>query len=147
MRKMKLDVDTRLKVRRYLEYSLGEVTYRRDDETRLLSLLSDSLKDEVIKKINKIVLTTCEGLEKLLKKTFTEAFIEELMHFFRETIYSPGEVVFQVALMFFVRAKCYKEKRADDNALYMITAGTVDILLMSCGETLMKTLGVNISCE
>ena len=96
---MKLDVETRLKVRRYLEYSLGEVTYRRDDETKLLSLLSDSLKDEVIKKINKIVLTNCEGLERLLKKTYSESFIEELIYYFRETIYSPGEIVFQVHLI------------------------------------------------
>lgn len=98
MRKMKLDPETRAKVTKYLEYTLIEAKYRKDDETRLLSLLSDSLKDEVVKKINEGVLITCEPLKKLLKRTFSEVFIVEMTYFFTERVYSPGEQIFTVGL-------------------------------------------------
>ncbi len=96
MRKMKLDVETRLKVKKYLEYTLGEMTYRKDDENKLMSLLSESLKDETIRKINKGVLNNCESLDKLLKRTFTDSFLAELIYYFQEKIYSPGEIIYNV---------------------------------------------------
>jgi len=96
MRKMKLDVETRLKVKKYLEYTLGEMTYRKDDEQKLLSLLSESLKDETIRKINKGVLNNCEPLDKLLKRAFSDSFLAELIYYFQEKIYSPGEIIYHV---------------------------------------------------
>lgn len=96
MKQMKLDLETRQKVKKYLEYTLNEVSFRKDDETRLLGLLSDSLKDEVIKKINKGVLVNCESLERLLKKVFPDRFIMEMIYFFQEKIYSPGETIWVI---------------------------------------------------
>ena len=96
MRKMKLDPETRAKVTKYLEYTLIEASHRKDDEAKLLSLLSDSLKDEVVKKIHEGVLNTCETLKKMLKRTFSEVFIIEMTYFFTETVYSPGEQIFTV---------------------------------------------------
>lgn len=93
---MNLDRETKLKVKKYLEYTMNEVTFRKDDETKLLGLLSDTLKDEVVKKINKKVLENCEPLETLLKKTFSERFITEMIYFFHEKIFSPRETLFTV---------------------------------------------------
>lgn len=93
MRKMKLDVETRLKVRRYLEYTLGEVTYRKNDENKLLALLSQNLKDDVITKINRSVLLECERLERFLKDKLSEPIVYEMLYHFKERTYSPNELI------------------------------------------------------
>lgn len=92
MKRKRLSRGVQVRVRKYLEYILeGEMAHRQEEE-KLLKMLSVALKDEIVAEINVKALMDLS----VLSSSFTKRFLTVLATELKENTLSPEEVIFKV---------------------------------------------------
>lgn len=113
MNKRSVDSSLQIKARRYLEYVNRQEKLAYQKGESILSSLSFSLRDEILKNIYG---KTFKNDISFLGENFSEVFIESLMLRAREVSYAPEELI-------------YRKNENDDLSLFFITKGKVEIYL------------------
>lgn len=92
MKRKKLGWPVQIRVRKYLEYILqGEMSQRQEEE-KLLQMLSLPLKEEIVAEINVKALMDV----RVLSLSFTKRFLTTLAKELKEHTLSPQQVIFKV---------------------------------------------------
>ena len=94
MTRKRLSRGVQMRVRKYLEYILeGEMVHRQHEE-KLLGMLSEQLKDEIVAEINVKALMDL----KVLSLSFTQRFLAKLARELKDFTLSPEEIIFRVKI-------------------------------------------------
>lgn len=110
MQKKRVSNDIKIKIKRYLEYTLDHCNSLNMNESSLLNLLSDQLRNDIIVDINGRVLKSA----KLWKEQFSKSILVQTTFIMRELVFSPGEVII-------------REDVQDDSSIFFISQGSVEI--------------------
>ena len=102
--------DIKIKVKRYLEYTLDYRNTVQVNEDTLKEYLSDQLRNDIIIDINGKLLKSC----KIFKDHFTKPILVKTTFLMKERIYSPGEIII-------------REDIRDNQAICFISQGSVEI--------------------
>lgn len=110
MRKKNVSNEIKIKVRRYLEYTLDYDNTLRMNSSSVMDLLSEQLRNDIIVDINAKILRSC----KLWTEHFSKAILVQSTFVMQEFIYSPGETVL-------------REDILDDNSIFFISQGAIEL--------------------
>ena len=128
LRQNNLNLDLRIKIRNYLEYTWQEEKISNVEEAQEIinKRLSKSLKDELMLNSNGLVLKSIP----LLKKNFSEETLKQLSYEMTECNMTPGDVIYNI--------------NEFDDYLYIIRKGTVELFIETQKRndpfTVLKTL-------
>lgn len=124
----KIPLETRFKVRRYLEYIWDQFNMKTIGELEILQLLSESLREEIFVYTRGSMLTGC-----VIFKKFNAHFIQQIGKILEVHTFAPDDIMFEegekTLNMFFIRT--------GEIELYQQTTGTVIKVLKNgrfCGE-------------
>ena len=95
MKKRQVMKSVQIKVRKYLESSLDNDSLRLEDE-KLIELLSDNLKQELILNINGKILNKFHIFHGL----FSSKFLMKVAFLMKQVIYGANEDIFKVNLVY-----------------------------------------------
>ena len=123
MRHKNVSNDIKIKVRRYLEYTLDYNNKVRMNESSVMDLLSEQLRNDIVIDINGKILKAC----KLWKSHFSKTLLVQTTFLMQEQIFSPGEIII-------------REDTIDDCAIFFISQGAVE-LYNYYSFSLYETLG------
>ena len=93
MKKKQVNKELQIKIKKYLEYALNEETSLSVGESSIHSILSESLKKELINEIHGRVLMASP----LFYKVFDRSFLAKITYIMQEKLYSPEDMIFFVA--------------------------------------------------
>ena len=110
MTKKRVSNEIKIRVKRYLEYTLDYRNAAQMNEDSLLNLLSDQLRNDITVDINGKVLMAC----KILTDNFSRQLLLKTTFIMKELISSPGEIII-------------REDFADSNAIFFISQGSVEV--------------------
>lgn len=102
--------DVKVKVKRYLEYTLDYHNTIKMSENELMGMLSEQLRNDIIVDINSKILKAC----KLWTDHFSKTILVQTTFIMKEFVFSPGEVIF-------------REDIPDDCGIYFISQGSVEV--------------------
>ena len=137
MEKMKVSKPLRSKVMQYLNYMNENQRYGKLAEGHVFSVLSDSLKEEIVKDINGRALTE----NNIFAKNFDKSFLKILSNKLGETTVAPGEVIFDVLPITVIIVSNLSQETDKSCTLYLISSGIVEIYLRHC-DTVISHIGV-----
>ncbi len=113
LRRNSVDLDLRIKVRKYLEHLFSEEGAKEaDKEQHILNKLSNSLKEEVLIQINGRVI----GKFPFFQKNFNVDVIEKAAQVMRTVRYAPGDLIF-------------KEEDENNGSIYFLIEGEVELFV------------------
>ena len=92
MVKKEVSKKTQTKVRKYLDYILETENDNRIQDENILSILSENLKNEILREINGKVLRE----NALFHHNFGTKFLAVLYNHLEEITFTPSEVIFDV---------------------------------------------------
>ena len=129
MKQKGITFESKMRVRKYLEYICNEEKMGKfDEETKILNKLSDSLREELLLQGNGCVLRPL----KMFSSNFTESFLRAMVPLLNEVRFIPGDIIFM-------------KNDIDNKDLYIILKGKVDIFFESNktndNASILKTLG------
>ena len=110
MTKKRVSNEIKIRVKRYLEYTLDYRNTAQMDEDSLLNMLSDQLRNDIVIDINGKVLIGC----KLWTDNFSKQLLVKTTFIMKELITSPGEVI-------------VREDIADNSEIFFISQGSVEV--------------------
>jgi len=89
MRKKGITKELQIKIKKYLEYALTEESLIKANDDTIKSILSGSLRNELINQVYGTML----GTNSLLSKIFELSFLSKVTSIIQERFYSPEDVV------------------------------------------------------
>lgn len=92
MKKKQVPKELQIKIKKYLEYALNEETSLSVGENSIHSMLSESLKDELINEIHGRVLMATP----LFYRVFNRSFLAKVTYIMQEKLYSPEDMICMV---------------------------------------------------
>lgn len=111
MREKGINLQLQMRVRKYLEYIWKEEKIEKvEQESVVLSKLSDSLREELLLEANGPVIRDI----KLFSLNFSEEILRKVVSKMKEVLYTPGDIIF------------WKGK-TNDSSLYVIIKGEIEL--------------------
>lgn len=117
MKSKNIDFNLKIKIKNYLEYIWQEEKKNQKETQEIINKLSKSLREELLSNANgKIIKET-----PLLNRNFSEATLRQILSEMHELNLTPGDLI-------------YSENDVDDNNLYLIKDGEIDLYLEAHNE-------------
>ena len=120
-----INFELRMRIRKYLQYIWNEEKLEEiEQQTHVVSKLSDSLKEELLLEANGPYIRDI----KLLNLNFTEETLRQTVAIMKEVRYTPGDMIFF-------------QNDIENKDLYIIRKGEVELFMESHPLIVMKKLG------
>ena len=117
MKSKNIDFNLKIKIKNYLEYIWQEEKKNQKETQEIINKLSKSLREELLSNANgKVIKET-----PLLNKNFSETTLRQILSEMHELNLTPGDLI-------------YSENDVDDNNLYLIKDGEIDLYLEGHNE-------------
>ena len=118
MKSKNIAFDLKIKIKNYLEYIWQEEKKNQKETQEIINKLSKSLREELLSNANgKIIKET-----PLLNRNFSETTLRQILSEMHELNLTPGDLI-------------YSENDVDDNNLYLIKDGEINIYLEGHNES------------
>ena len=118
MKKRNINKALQLKVKRYLEYMHEEEIYGYQRGTELIIGLSNKLQEEICEELYGKIL---RNLRIFKDNKFSMQFLQKLSLKMQEITFAPGDIIFL-------------EKEEDENRLYFIMKGEIELFMKASGS-------------
>eukprot|EP01017_Pseudomicrothorax_dubius_P044430 TRINITY_DN7503_c0_g2_i1.p1 TRINITY_DN7503_c0_g2~~TRINITY_DN7503_c0_g2_i1.p1 ORF type:complete len:574 (+),score=118.23 TRINITY_DN7503_c0_g2_i1:179-1900(+) len=123
-----INKDLQVRVREYLKYIWDLDNYVKAEESNFSSVLSSSLRTEIVLEVNGRILAQC----KLISLNFSKALLNDVCYILNERTFAPEELIFE-------EGPSMKEGFETGKKLFFISSGEVEIFCKA-SDTLLKRL-------
>lgn len=133
MKQKNINIDLRIRIRKYIEYIWQEERVQNDVETHdIINKLSKTLKEELMLNVNGVVLREFP----LFYMNFSEVSLRKLVYHIEEISLTPGDLIYTL------------NELDPDNCIYIIRKGEVELFVETPRSsrqsvTVLKTLKTN----